>query len=152
MADHAKTQIRDAAATACAALTSTGANVFKARPDERPLQEGELPALCIYTDEEDIEVGTLGRSGRRLIRTLELRFRGSAKSTGDLDKTLDNITKEVEAAIGADPTLGGKCKDAYPIAVRKDRDAEGEKPASWVEIVFSVEYHTAQGTPDAALA
>lgn len=153
MADHVKTQIRDAAASACTGLTTTGANVFKARPDERPLQDTELPGLIIYTDQETEErISKLANGDFRIAHVLELRVRGYAKSNGDLDKTLDTITKEVEVALAADQTLGGKAKDLVPAAQVKDRDAEGEKPASYVEMIFNVEYHTAQTAPDVALA
>lgn len=152
MPNHVKTQLRDAAVTACTSLTTTGANVFAARPDERPLKDTELPALTIYTDEESEEMGTLAAAGRRIIRTLELRVRGYAKSTSDIDATLDTITKEVEVALAADVTLGGKAKDLWPVSQVKDRDADGEKPTAFVEMVFVVEYHTAQGVPDVALA
>ncbi len=157
MADHVKTQIRDAVAASgvLGNLTTTGARVFLARPEEKPLQAAtptELPGLCIYTDEEELELGTLSRSGRRMIRTLQLKIRGYVQASGDIDKSTDTITKEVETAMAADVTLGGKCKDLWPVSVTKGQDAEGELPVAWVEIMFTVEYHTAQGAPDAALA
>lgn len=154
MADHVKTQIRDAVAASgvLGNLTTTATRVFKARPDDLPLQSTELPALCIYTDEEEIELGTLSRSGRRLIRRLQLKVRGYVQASGDIDKSTDTITKEVETAMAADVTLGGLAKDIEPISVTKGQDAEGETPVAWVELLYIVEYHTAQGTPDAALA
>jgi hypothetical protein len=153
MANHVRTQIRDAAVTAMGSLsTVTSSNIFKARPDEHDLQTSQLPAIIVYTDAEDVEAGTLNQSGRRLIRTMQLMVRGLVKATGDTDATLDTINKEVEAALASDPTFVGKAKDCLLIRVEKDRNAEGEKPIAHVEMTFEVEYHTAAGVPDVALA
>jgi len=152
MANHVKTQIRDAAATACTSLTTTGARVYKARPDDRPLQASELPCLLIYTDEEVQEVATLGGPTRRLTRMLDLMIDGIAAGSGDIDATLDTIAKEVETALAADATLGGLAKDLYPTRQEKERDAAGETPAHRIRMTFAVEYHTRQNAPDAALA
>lgn len=153
MANHVRTQIRDAVVTAVTSLTTTGANVFKARPEEKPLQASELPALIVYTDDESDEAGTLQRTGRRIIRTMRLKVRGYAKSTGDLDATLDTIDKEVETAIDGSSSVRALCKELYVESVQKaPQEAEGEKPVGMVEIAYFVEYHTAQGSPDAALA
>lgn len=153
MPNHIKTQLRDAAVTACTSLTTTGANVFAARPDERPLKDTELPALTIYTDRESQErASRLANGDYRIVRQLELRIRGYAKSTGDIDATLDTIAKEVEVALAADITLGGKAKDLVPLEQMKDITAEAEKPTAYIEMIFLVEYDTAQSAPDVALA
>jgi hypothetical protein len=150
MAAHIKQQIRDAAVTALTGLTTTTTKVFAAR--EFPLQAANLPGICIYTDNEEQEPGTLQRSGRRIIRNLELMVLAYVADTGDIDATLDTIAKEVETALAADVTLGGLAKDLLPVSQVKERDAEGETKAVSVAMLFNVEYHTAQAAPDVALA
>ena len=67
MADHVRKQIRDAIVTLVTGLTTTGSNVFAGRT--YALQDSELPALRVYTGDEDLTIAALGvnrTSGRAL--------------------------------------------------------------------------------------
>jgi hypothetical protein len=152
MADHLRTQVRDAALALVAALTTTGSNAFAGRPETRPLQAGELPGLLLYTNETESEEVSGQRGTRRIIHTCSLMIDGYAAGTGDVDKTLDTIEKEVRAALEAAPTLSGKCKDLVCIGAIKENDEEAEQPTWRVRMTWRCEYHTREGIPDAALA
>lgn len=152
MANHVRQQIRDAAVNALDSLTTTSTRCYGGRPRSRPLQEADLPALLVYTNEEESEPvsGTLGQ--RRIARAVQLVVHGYARGTGDIDGTLDTIAKEVEVALAADPTLGGLCKDLYLTSTAKESDPEAAQPTFEVVLTFTAEYQTREDAPDAALA
>jgi len=152
MADHLRTQIRDAALTRVTSLTTTGARAYAGRPETRPLQPTELPGLLVHTTETESEEATMGRGSRRLIHNCDLIITGYAKGTGDIDKTLDTIEKEVRVALEAAPTLGGLCKDLICVNASKDNEADAEQPSWAIRMTWRCEYHTREGIPDAALA
>ncbi len=150
MTDHVRTQIRDKVVDLCDALTTTGTRCHPARPKTRPLQT--LPALIVYTNDETLEIASGQRGSRRLERPLDLVIEGYASGTGDVDKTLDTMNAEVEAALAADPTLGGLAKDLYLSKVEKENDDEAEKPTWLIRMTWYCEYHTRETAPTAALA
>lgn len=152
MADHLRTQIRDAVVTAVTGLATTGANVFAARPGTRPVQTSELPALLVYSNDTDSEPSSGQRGSRRFEHVAELLVLGLAAGTGDVDRTLDTIEKEVRAALEGNPTLSGKCKDLWLERAEKEHDEEAEQPTWLVRMTWRCEYHTREGVPDAALA
>lgn len=152
MADHIRTQIRDAVVAAVTGLTTTSTRVHAARPGTRPLQGSELPALLVYTNDTEVEdiAGTLG--SRRLAHVTEVVVEGYAKGTGDTDKTLDTIEKEVRVAIETAPTLGAKCKTITLTAAAKEDADDTDQPTWRIRLIWRCEYHTREGVPDAALA
>lgn len=152
MANHVRTQIRDAAVDLLDALTTTSTRCTGGRPKSRPIQESELPCLLVYTQEEESEPvsGTMGT--RRVSRAVQLVVHGYAQGTGDIDTTLDTIAKEVEVALAANPTLSGKCKDLYLTSTVKDSDPEAKQPTWEIVLTFTCEYSTREDLPDASLA
>lgn len=152
MADHLRTQIRDAVVTRVTSLSTTGARVYAGRSETRPLQPSELPGLLIYTNETESEDVAGTRLSRRLVHLCDVVIEGYAKGTGDVDKTLDTIEKEVRAALEAAPTLGGLCKDLICTNTSKEDDPEAEQPCWRIRMTWRCEYHTREGIPDAALA
>ncbi len=152
MANNLRTQCRDAVKTLVTGLTTTASNAFAGRPESRPLQENELPGLLVYTNETESEMVSGQRGSRRKVNSCELVVHGVAQSTSDVDATLDTIEKEVLAAVEASPTLGGLAKDLYHVGSSKVTDPEAKKPTGEILIRFTLEYHTREGVPDAALA
>lgn len=154
MANHLRTQCRDAAKTLVTGLTTTGSNAFAGRAETRPLQGTELPGLLLYTTEtevdEDGESGAIGT--RRVADVCELLIEGYAKGTGDVDAQLDTMEKEVRAALGGSPTLSGKAKDLKFIGSTKEDATVAEKPTWLIRMRFRLEYHTRETAPDTALA
>jgi hypothetical protein len=152
MADHLRTQIRDAVLTRVTGLTTTSTRAYAGRAETRPLQPTELPGLLIYTNETESEEASGTRVSRRFIHLCDIVIDGFAKGTGDMDKTLDTIEKEVRVALEAAPTLGGLSKDLVCTNVSKEDDPESEQPCWRVRMTWRCEYHTREGAPDAALA
>jgi hypothetical protein len=151
MANHIRTQIRDAAVALLDSLETTRDKCTGGRPKSRPIQESELPCLLVYTNEEESEPvsGTMG--ARRIARAVQLVVHGFVASTGDADETMDTIAKEVEAALAAAPTLGGLSKDLYLTGTTKESDPDAEKPLWELVLTFTCEYSTLETAPDAAL-
>ena len=152
MADHLRTQIRDAVLTRITGLTTTGVRAYAGRAETRPLQASELPGLLVHTNDTETEEVSGTRGTRRLLHLADVVVEGYAKGTGDIDKTLDTIEKEVRAALEAAPTLGGLCKDLVCTGINKDNEADSEQPCWRIRMTWRCEYHTREGIPDAALA
>lgn len=142
---HARQQIRERVATIVGSLTTTGSRVHQSRVYN--VQESELPCLLIYTVSEEVEgPQTIGQA-RRIVRVLELMIEGKAQATSTLDDTLDNIAAEVEAAIGADQSLGINVLDTLLASVEIDYTAEGDKPIGSISMRYAVTYITTESDP-----
>jgi len=138
---HARQLIREQVATTLTGLTTTGSNVFQSRV--YPLQDANLPALLVYTKEESSEIITMG-STRALERLLTLSVEAYVKSNNNSDDTIDTISEEIEAAIGADTTLNNKAKDVFLISTDINYVGEGENPVAVATLNFLVNYCTAE--------
>lgn len=138
---HARQTIREAFVTALTGLSTTGARVYASRT--QPLSRGDLPALLVYAQDENAETS----SGRTLDRTVTITVEGVAAANSDLDDTLDDIAEEVEAAIGADPTVGGVVRDAVYQASEIEFDPDGETQGGMIRLAFAVDYRTTESNP-----
>ena len=69
MANHLRRQIRERAATTLAGLITTGSKVFQSR--YYPMESAGLGGLCIYTNEEAVDIFSVG-STRKVNRSLDL--------------------------------------------------------------------------------
>jgi len=145
MADHVRHQIRNQVVTTLTGLTTTGSNVFGSRV--YPLEDGNLPAILVYTKSEESEPLEIG-ANRTSDRLLDLVVEAYVKSATDFEDTLDTICKEVEQAIAADPTLSGKTKDCYLSSTEIDFNSEGELPLAFATLTFLTNYHVQEQDPD----
>ncbi len=151
MANHVRRQIREAAATALTGLATTGSRVFQSRI--YPLSDADLPGLVISTDEEQVEVASIG-SPVLLSRLLNLQVVAKAKANANLDDTLDAIIKEVEAALNASVsanTLGGLAKQIDLSGISIGMSADAEKPIGQAVMSFTVQYKTQANAPDISI-
>jgi len=146
MADHLRAQIRAAAVTALGGLPTTGARVYDSPVDA--LQESQLPGLAVFTDDESEGLATIG--GALLDRELVLLVEIYVKKATGYAAQADQIAKEVEAALGSDPTLGGLAKHMRPTAWSAPKDAAIDLPVVAARITFTLFYYTALGVPDVA--
>lgn len=146
MADIIRRRIRDAAVTALTGLPTTGARVFASRVHD--LQDAELPALRIYTDEESIAIASLGIARRREHR-LNLIVECCAK-THAFDAQLDAMLREVYGAIDANQGLGG-AKSVEPQSVETEITGDAERNIGVARVNFEALYYTALGSPTVAL-
>ena len=93
MANHLRRRIRERAASRLGSLSTTGSRVYQSRI--YPMESDSLPGLCIYTNDEAIDIASIG-STRTLFRELNLIVEGYASAASDVEDTLDQIGKEVE--------------------------------------------------------
>lgn len=148
MAFHVRRQIRDQVVTMLTGLATTGSRVYASRV--YPFAASDLPCLAVMALTESSEPDSLTRP-RGLTRTLTLAIEARARASADLDDTLDAIAKEVEEALGADPTLAGLAKDSYLAATEIELSAEADAPHGLMRLELAVEYRTAENAPDVAL-
>lgn len=144
---HVRKQIRAAAVTAVSSLTTTAGRV-KDSP-VYAMQDGDIPGLRVYTQEESSE-SIEGGSTRTRERHLTLVVEACVKQNSAYADTVDLIAKEVETALDANNTLGGLCKSIEPRSFEEDQDGSGEKPIAIGRMKFEVIYHTRKGSPDVA--
>lgn len=135
---HSRVLIRDAAYQMLLNTTSVGSNVFRNRV--RPIFQGELPAIIIYTREETAEI--FDESPRRLKRNLQLVFEIETKADNTLDDKLDFIAGEIEAKVNNNQTLGGVLSDIILKSTRMQLLAEGDDLHGACELTFDCEYFT----------
>jgi len=127
--------------TTLTGLTTTGSNVFRSRIF--PLEETNLPALCIYTKSETSEYDTIGLP-RSVNRVLDVAVEAYVKGVSNYDNTLDTIAVQMEEAIAADITLGNLAKDAQITAFEADFAGDGEQPVAVGRFTVTVEYRTVE--------
>lgn len=145
---HVRQQIRDDIVTTLTGLTTTGSNVFRSRIF--PLEETNLPALCVYTKSETSEYDTIGLP-RSVNRVLDVAVEAYVKGVSNYDNTLDTIAVEVEEAIAADVTLGNLAKDAQITAFEADFAGDGEQPVAVGRFTVTVEYRTVENDVETAV-
>jgi len=109
MANHLRRQIRDAAAALIAAgATAAGSRVYAGR--RTPLATASLPAVCVFTDDEEVEVLSIHgpHKQQRTIR-LAVRLLAADGATAPQD-ALDALSVQVEALLGAAGALSTVCR------------------------------------------
>jgi len=148
VANHLRKQIRDAAVAALTGLATTGANVFPSRVYE--LQDADLPALKVDTNEESVQIDSMGGAARVVSRALNLIVHACVKQNATYNDTIDQIIKEVEVAIAANQSLGG-AKYVQLTGIAIEMAGEGEKPVAVATMTFEVPYFSALNAPDVAL-
>lgn len=148
---HVRKQIRDAIVTALTGLSTTGSRVYAGR--SLPLYTGggsipsELPALCIYTREEQANYAD-GILTNAPLRELTVRVEGYVDGTDD---DLDTIAEEVETAFFTDYTFGGLTVGAELGEQSINVDREGDDQYGVIVMTFNVMYRTAEGVPGTAV-
>jgi hypothetical protein len=144
---HVRQQIRERVASTLTGLSTTGNNVFQSRV--YPLNESVLPALLIYSKNEDSEITTIGTSlgiERNLIITIE----AYVKVTTNFDDLIDTICAEIETALGNDIKLNNLAKFSYLQSTEIQYDGDGENPIGYATLNYFVQYRTGQNTPETA--
>jgi hypothetical protein len=151
VANHVRQQVREAVAASLTGLTTSGSRVFQSRL--LALDDNEMPALLISTNNEEIE--PLNINGNPMLeRSLEIVVTAVAKVSVNLDDTLDSSIKEVEAAINASAaanTLNGLVKDTTLANIQVEMNAEADKPIGWAIMTFKATYYTQAASPDISI-
>lgn len=141
---HARKSIRDAALQTLTGLPTTGARVHATRLF--PIEPADLPALCLYTFNEESGFDTLA-TPRKSLRRLELAVEIVAQVNDTLDDALDAIALEVEAQLGTNFTLNGTAKDCELQSTKISVRGEGEKQTGSAVLIFGVTYRTLAADP-----
>jgi hypothetical protein len=142
---HVRQQIREHVGTILSGLTSTGNRVYQSRV--WPLNADTLPALLVYTTTESSDTDTMGPT-LTLNRELVLIVEGYVRDITVYDDKIDTISSEVEVAMAADRTLGGKAKFSYLSGTEINYNGEGDQPMGIVSLQFTIQYRTAVNDPD----
>ena len=125
-----RTDIRNAIGTA---LTTTGvvvtANLIRGR--NNTIASVSFPSAAVYAINEQIEIRTMpiGRGTQfRQLQVMVDYFTAQTSAT-IIDDLFDAGSAAVEAAILADPTLGGACRDTHLTSV--DYVIEPDEDKRW---------------------
>ena len=145
MAFHLRRQIRNRVATTLTGLTTTGSNVFQSRV--YPMETGGLPGLCIYTNDESVDIASIGAT-RTLFRELNLMVEGYASAGSSLEKTLDKIGKEIEVAMSGDIKINNLAMDSRLTNVEVSLSGDGSSSLGVIRHTYLVTYQNLENTPD----
>lgn len=125
-----RTDIRNAIGTA---LTTAGvvvtANLIRGR--NNTIASVSFPSAAVYAINEQIEIRTMPIGLGTQFRQLQVMvdYFTAQTSTTIIDDLFDTGSAAVEAAILADPTLGGKCRDTHLTSV--DYVIEPDEDKRW---------------------
>jgi hypothetical protein len=111
------------------------------------MESDSLPGLCIYTNDEAIDIASIG-STRTLFRELNLIVEGYASAASDVEDTLDQIGKEVEVALSADITLDSLAMDSRLTEVTVTLSGDGSTGIGTIRHNYLVTYQNLENTPD----
>ena len=104
-----------------------------------PLENDDLPSLCIYTQDEEIEVGATG-DPKFCHSTMILIADGYAQTSSNLDDQLEQIGIEVQVAMAGDIDINNLVKDSYLSSVDISYSGEGTSPIGIIRHNYSVLY------------
>jgi hypothetical protein len=151
-AAHVKIAIRDALVAQLTGLTTTEDRVYGDRLNPLDPENGDFPAIIVYSGPEEIEYVT-APAPRRMRRNLQYLITCWATQESSEDNLVDKLLTmqaEVETAIFQDRNLGGlildgKITKSFPIM-----DNEGEFLQGNITIVYMATVNTREGTPGAS--
>ena len=125
-----RTNIRTATANALTgALVVPTANILRGR--NNTIASISFPSAAVYAVSEQIDVRTLGPSNRTQYRQLQLIVDYFTAESGTylIDDLFDTGSAAVEAAVLADVTLRGQCRDLHLTSV--DYVIEPDEERRW---------------------
>ncbi len=104
-----------------------------------PIENADLSALCIYTQDEEIVVGAMGNP-RVYHSTMTLIGDSCAQTSSNLNEQLDQIGIEVQVAMVGDIDINNLVKDYYLSSVDISYSGEGTSPIGIIRHNYSVLY------------
>lgn len=137
---HLRKQIRERVVTELADLVTTKKNVFESRFYN--LNADVLPAIRVYTNNENSELDTLTRP-RKLSRELEIIIESVVKQNSKADDTLDTSIKEIEEALGAS-LLNNLVKDFYLTNIEILQESDQENPVIVARMTYNCMYRVSE--------
>lgn len=143
---HPRKVIRDAVVTRLLGVTSAGTRVSSTRVD--PYRETELPAISIYTPREPVDPESSSTSPRELTRTVSVEIAASVAHSDALPlaDAADAIAEQIEAAMDADPYLGGVASDSILEGTELSiPNASADPLVGLIVLTYVVTYQTQPG-------
>lgn len=147
MADHERKLIRNAAKAALVGATAAGSRVFVSRMG--PLANAELPAICLYTNNDETKDGA-DSTPRDLWREFTLSVEAWVSAAGvdpaALEDSFDALALQIETALDLDVTLGDTCSWEWPANTVTGISNQGNRPMGCIKVDYTVQYRTDQRT------
>jgi|DEB0MinimDraft_10_1074344.scaffolds.fasta_scaffold180643_2 hypothetical protein len=136
---HIRKTIRENIVTTLTGLSTTGSSVYETRIF--PINYAKLPALMVYTQDDNVVEYTITSSSRTQHRQLTCIIEGHIKATANIDDTIDTISEEVEEAMSTDRTRGGNAKDTR-LQTTEIEFEEATQKVGLVRFTYIVDYVT----------
>jgi hypothetical protein len=136
---HPRKEIRQAVAAQISGETAAEDRVYTTR--EVPYKRGGVPAIAVYTPEEEVD-GETPTAPRELVRSLQVFIEGVCVGGETVDDTIDDLAEEIETAMHADETLGGKAGDSILSRTETAVFEDAGKSFGLVRLVYVVMYQT----------
>lgn len=135
-----------------AAGTDAGDSVHVDRTTETPFEAAELPAINLLLVDEDIDQpAPFGAArGQPVLQTHGLRLVCEVYARGGPAAAAQTrlIAAQCDAALAADPTLGGKCSQIlFPRKRQYERDDATEQKTFSTKTLLVGEYRTYSNDP-----
>lgn len=130
-----------------AASTAAGARVFATRVE--PIKRTALPTISVYTLGEPVRPGADQTAPRELTRDVKVEIAGWVAHSDSLsvDDAMDDLAEQIEAAMDADPYLGGAAGDSVLESTEIEVRDDGERLIGIVALTYSVTYRTSPEAP-----
>ena len=122
------------------AIPSVGARIFKSRM--APIPQAQLPAINVYTQEEQVDPDSAATAPRELRRVAIVAVEAWVKASSNVDDALDTLSEAIETVMDADYCLGGTAFDSTLLSTEIMLSMEGERPLGCVHLEYTVTYHS----------
>ena len=142
-----RTDIKNRIVTVLKASSSiAGTRVYIGRQNVLPSAATSFPVVYVYMLREDVETQTLGSRGRHQTRTMMLAVDYFAQATTPetTESGADTACGLIEAAISADTTLNGTCKDIVLTSTEYLYDGTEEQPFGRAALQYRVTYFSTE--------
>ncbi len=147
---HLRTQLINKLVEILQDKTLAEARVFSNRL--RNMLESEMPAILIYTNNEDANRDGTGRPAKQR-RELNINLDIYANTIeddaeADLDNTLNTIASQVEQILAVNHTLEGLSNDIKYTGMEINLNSEGEKPFGILRMNYTISYRVYENNPN----
>lgn len=145
--DHQRKVIRHKVAALLKGSTDAGDRVYASRV--LPYRKLQLPAISVYTLDDDVTADSITTAPRELTRELSLVIECWVAAAENTDDSLDDIARQVESVMHADPYLAGDAADSILNTTTMEVLEESERRLGFVSLAYQVIYRTlAPEAPD----
>lgn len=146
---HPRKLLRQAVAALLAgASTAAAARVYATRV--APVRKDQLPAIAVYTEDEEVDPDTFQTAPRELKRDVDLVIEGYVAHSAavPVDDAMDNLAEQIEAAMDGDRWLDGTAGES--VLARTETgiaDPNSDPLIGVVRLTYTVTYRTSPTAP-----